>query len=153
MARGLVTGGRPSGFGGADGPSAARAAARLIEVDYELRDPVGDPFALGARELSCSVVRRGDVDAALEAVAGGAGTARGSGGMASKLAAAKIAAWLKPRVHLRSQCNGTGVTRSIPRSHSSLTHSSAKTRASISAAASPDGASTSASFGSTAGGA
>jgi glutamate 5-kinase len=34
-----------------------------------------------------------EVDAGLEAVAGGAGTARGSGGMASKLAAAKIAAW------------------------------------------------------------
>ncbi len=34
-----------------------------------------------------------EVDAALEAVAGGAGTHRGSGGMSSKLAAAKIAAW------------------------------------------------------------
>ncbi len=34
-----------------------------------------------------------EVDAALEAFAGGSGTARGSGGMASKLAAAKIAAW------------------------------------------------------------
>ncbi len=34
-----------------------------------------------------------EVDAALEAVAGGVGTERGSGGMASKLAAAKIAAW------------------------------------------------------------
>jgi glutamate 5-kinase len=34
-----------------------------------------------------------EVDAALELVAGGSGTARGSGGMASKLAAAKIAAW------------------------------------------------------------
>jgi glutamate 5-kinase len=34
-----------------------------------------------------------EVDAALEAVAGGTGTTRGSGGMASKLAAAKIAAW------------------------------------------------------------
>jgi glutamate 5-kinase len=34
-----------------------------------------------------------EVDAELEAVAGGAGTDRGSGGMASKLAAAKIAAW------------------------------------------------------------
>ena len=34
-----------------------------------------------------------EVDAALEAMAGGAGTARGSGGMASKLAAAKIASW------------------------------------------------------------
>ena len=34
-----------------------------------------------------------EVDEALEKVAGGAGTDRGSGGMASKLAAAKIAAW------------------------------------------------------------
>jgi glutamate 5-kinase len=34
-----------------------------------------------------------EVDHQLEAVAGGPGTARGSGGMASKLAAAKIAAW------------------------------------------------------------
>jgi glutamate 5-kinase len=34
-----------------------------------------------------------EVDEALEQAAGGAGTARGSGGMASKLAAAKIAAW------------------------------------------------------------
>ena len=34
-----------------------------------------------------------EVDQALEAVAGGAGSDRGSGGMASKLAAAKIAAW------------------------------------------------------------
>jgi glutamate 5-kinase len=34
-----------------------------------------------------------EVDAALEAVAGGTGTARGSGGMATKLAAARIAAW------------------------------------------------------------
>lgn len=33
------------------------------------------------------------VDEALEAVAGGAGSARGSGGMASKLAAARIASW------------------------------------------------------------
>jgi glutamate 5-kinase len=39
-----------------------------------------------------------EVDAALEAVAGGTGTARGSGGMASKLAAAKIAAWSGVRV-------------------------------------------------------
>jgi glutamate 5-kinase len=39
-----------------------------------------------------------EVDAALERLAGGAGTARGSGGMASKLAAAKIAAWSGVRV-------------------------------------------------------
>ncbi len=34
-----------------------------------------------------------EVDASLEALAGGAGSVRGSGGMATKLAAAKIAAW------------------------------------------------------------
>jgi glutamate 5-kinase len=34
-----------------------------------------------------------EVDAALESLAGGRGTERGSGGMATKLAAAKIAAW------------------------------------------------------------
>jgi glutamate 5-kinase len=39
-----------------------------------------------------------EVDAALESLAGGAGTVRGSGGMASKLAAAKIAAWSGVRV-------------------------------------------------------
>ena len=39
-----------------------------------------------------------EVDDALEQLAGGAGTTRGSGGMASKLAAAKIAAWSGVRV-------------------------------------------------------
>ena len=39
-----------------------------------------------------------EIDVQLEAVAGGAGTARGSGGMASKLAAAKIATWSGVRV-------------------------------------------------------
>jgi len=43
-----------------------------------------------------------EVDAALESVAGGAGTERGSGGMASKLAAAKIAAWSGVRVVIAS---------------------------------------------------
>ena len=42
------------------------------------------------------------VDAAIEAIAGGAGTARGSGGMASKLAAAKIAAWSGVRTVIAS---------------------------------------------------
>ena len=49
-----------------------------------------DPRLDAAASLIEEIV---EVDAALEAVAGGAGTARGSGGMASKLAAAKIAAW------------------------------------------------------------
>jgi glutamate 5-kinase len=49
-----------------------------------------DPRLDAAASLIEEIV---EVDAALEAVAGGAGTERGSGGMASKLAAAKIAAW------------------------------------------------------------
>jgi glutamate 5-kinase len=43
-----------------------------------------------------------EVDAALEAVAGASGTPRGSGGMASKLAAAKIAAWSGVRAVIAS---------------------------------------------------
>jgi glutamate 5-kinase len=43
-----------------------------------------------------------EVDHALEAMAGGAGTDRGSGGMASKLAAAKIAAWSGVRTVIAS---------------------------------------------------
>lgn len=39
-----------------------------------------------------------EVDADLEALAGGSGTARGSGGMATKLAAAKMASWSGIRV-------------------------------------------------------
>jgi glutamate 5-kinase len=44
-------------------------------------------------EQASLIAEIAEVDAALEAVAGGSGTERGSGGMASKLAAAKIAAW------------------------------------------------------------
>jgi glutamate 5-kinase len=44
-------------------------------------------------EQASLIAEIAEVDAALEAVAGGAGSERGSGGMASKLAAAKIAAW------------------------------------------------------------
>ena len=43
-----------------------------------------------------------EIDAALEQVVGGAGTERGSGGMASKLAAAKIAAWSGVRTVIAS---------------------------------------------------
>ncbi len=49
-------------------------------------DPRIDPSASLIEEIV-------EVDQTLEALAGGAGTARGSGGMASKIAAAKIAAW------------------------------------------------------------
>jgi glutamate 5-kinase len=49
-------------------------------------DPRLDPSASLIEEIV-------EVDQALEALAGGAGSARGSGGMASKVAAAKMAAW------------------------------------------------------------
>ncbi|HKB93588.1 MAG TPA: selenium-dependent xanthine dehydrogenase [Gaiellaceae bacterium] len=44
---------------------AAREAAALVEVEYEVLKPVTSPFEFSARVLSKSVVRRGDVDAAL----------------------------------------------------------------------------------------
>jgi selenium-dependent xanthine dehydrogenase len=44
---------------------AAREAAALVEVEYEVLDPVVSPFDERARVLSQSVVKRGDVDAAL----------------------------------------------------------------------------------------
>ena len=61
----------------AQSPAAARAAAALVEVEYDVLDPVTDPLAAlapGAPQLhanatrnvlSSSQVRRGDVDAAL----------------------------------------------------------------------------------------
>jgi len=44
---------------------AAREAAALVEVEYEVLKPVTSPFEFSARVLSKSVVRHGDVDAAL----------------------------------------------------------------------------------------
>jgi glutamate 5-kinase len=64
------------------------------EVLVMLTDTAGlytaDPRQVDDASLIEEIV---EVDEALEQVAGGAGTARGSGGMASKLAAAKIASW------------------------------------------------------------
>jgi len=57
-----------------------------------------------------------EVDAALEAVAGGAGTARGSGGMASKLVAAKIAAWSGVRAVI-ADAREPGVLRAALEGH------------------------------------
>jgi selenium-dependent xanthine dehydrogenase len=44
---------------------AAREAAALVEVEYEVLEPVTSPFEFSARVLSKSVVKRGDVDEAL----------------------------------------------------------------------------------------
>ncbi len=75
-----------------------RAEMLLLLTDTEglfTSDPRSDDGASLIEEVV-------EVDAALERVAGGAGTARGSGGMASKLAAAKIAAWSGVRVVIAS---------------------------------------------------
>jgi selenium-dependent xanthine dehydrogenase len=48
---------------------AAREAAALVEVEYEVLDPVTGPFEEGARVLSTSTVRRGDAETALSGAA------------------------------------------------------------------------------------
>ena len=63
----------------AESRRAAREAAALVEVEYEILEPVTDPFAAlsegapplhpGGNLLSTSAVRRGDVDAALAGAA------------------------------------------------------------------------------------
>jgi glutamate 5-kinase len=79
-----------------DNDRIAALVANLVgaEVLMLLTDTAGlftaDPRLDGNASLIEEIVR---VDEALEAVAGGTGTQRGSGGMASKLAAAKIASW------------------------------------------------------------
>jgi glutamate 5-kinase len=79
-----------------DNDRLAALVAHLVGADLLLllTDTAGvytsDPRLDAGASLIEEIV---EVDAALEAVAGGAGSARGSGGMASKLAAAKIAAW------------------------------------------------------------
>jgi glutamate 5-kinase len=69
-----------------------------------------DPRADDGASLIEEIV---EVDAALEKVVGGAGTERGSGGMASKLAAAKIAAWSGVRAVIASAALPGVVTDAI----------------------------------------
>ncbi|MEJ7764664.1 MAG: glutamate 5-kinase [Acidimicrobiales bacterium] len=79
-----------------DNDNLAALVAHLVYADLLvlLTDTPGlltaDPRLDAAATLIEEIVQ---VDTALEALAGGAGSDRGSGGMASKLAAAKIAAW------------------------------------------------------------
>ncbi|HSB39174.1 MAG TPA: selenium-dependent xanthine dehydrogenase [Gaiellaceae bacterium] len=54
---------------GAETRRAAREAAALVEVEYEVLEPVTDPFDERARELSVSELKRGDVDEALAGAA------------------------------------------------------------------------------------
>lgn len=69
-----------------------------------------DPRVDAAASLIEEII---EVDEALERVAGGAGTERGSGGMASKLAAAKIAAWSGVRAVIASAATPDVVTRAL----------------------------------------
>jgi glutamate 5-kinase len=79
-----------------DNDRIAALVAHLVGADLLvlLTDTPGlltaDPRTDGSATLIEEIVQ---VDEALEALAGGTGTERGSGGMASKLAAAKMAAW------------------------------------------------------------
>jgi glutamate 5-kinase len=79
-----------------DNDRLAALVAHLVDADVLvlLTDTAGvltaDPRIDAEASLIEEIVQ---VDQQLEALAGGAGSVRGSGGMASKLAAAKIAAW------------------------------------------------------------
>jgi len=79
-----------------DNDRLAALVAHLVDADLLvlLTDTAGlltaDPRIDADASLIEEIV---EVDQAIEAVAGGPGTSRGSGGMASKLAAAKLAAW------------------------------------------------------------
>lgn len=79
-----------------DNDRIAALVAHLVKADLLvlLTDTPGLFTADPRLDASASLIEEiRQVDAELEALAGGAGSARGSGGMASKLAAAKIAAW------------------------------------------------------------
>ncbi len=79
-----------------DNDRLAALVAHLVSADLLvlLTDAPGLLTADPRLDASASLIEEiVEVDHSLEAMAGGTGTARGSGGMASKLAAAKIAAW------------------------------------------------------------
>jgi len=79
-----------------DNDRLAALVAHLVDADMLvlLTDTPGLLTADPRLDSSASLIEEiVEVDHELEALAGGAGTVRGSGGMASKIAAAKIAAW------------------------------------------------------------
>jgi glutamate 5-kinase len=79
-----------------DNDRLAALVSHLLHADVlvMLTDTAGVHTADPREDEGASLIEEiVQVDEALEQVAGGAGTQRGSGGMASKLAAAKIAAW------------------------------------------------------------
>lgn len=79
-----------------DNDRIAALLANLVEADrlVLLTDTDGVLTADPRLDLTASLIEEiHEIDQQHEAMAGGAGSVRGSGGMASKLAAAKIAAW------------------------------------------------------------
>jgi len=88
-----------------DNDRLAALVAHLVDADVLvlLTDTAGvltaDPRLDSEASLIEEIV---EVDHQLETIAGGAGTVRGSGGMASKVAAAKIAAWSGVRTVIAS---------------------------------------------------
>jgi len=99
-----------------DNDRLAALVAHLIDADLLVlltdapglltADPRLDPSASLIEEIV-------EIDHTLEALAGGAGTARGSGGMASKIAAAKIAAWSGVRAVIASASRDAVVRAAI----------------------------------------
>jgi len=88
-----------------DNDRLAALVAHLVGADtlVLLTDTAGLLTADPRLDASASLIEEiVEVDHELEAVAGGAGSDRGSGGMASKIAAAKIAAWSGVRVVIAS---------------------------------------------------
>lgn len=88
-----------------DNDRIASLVAHLVQADLLvlLTDAPGvmdaDPRTVPGASLITEIV---EIDHQLESVAGGAGSARGSGGMASKLAAAKMASWSGVRTVIAS---------------------------------------------------
>ncbi|MBK5223970.1 MAG: glutamate 5-kinase [Acidimicrobiia bacterium] len=88
-----------------DNDRLAALVAHLVEADVLvlLTDAPGLLTADPRLDESASLIEEIlEIDAEMERMAGGAGTVRGSGGMASKVAAAKIAAWTGVRAVIAS---------------------------------------------------
>ncbi len=88
-----------------DNDRLAALVAHLVRADtLLLLTDTGGMFTADPRhDAGASLIEEiVEVDEAMEQAAGGAGTERGSGGMASKLAAAKIAAWSGVRAVIAS---------------------------------------------------
>ena len=99
-----------------DNDRLAALVAHLLDADLLvlLTDTAGLLTADPRLDPSASLIEEiVEVDQALEAVAGGAGSARGSGGMASKIAAAKMAAWSGVRCVIASSARPDVLTDAV----------------------------------------